>query len=87
MFDLTPNQVRSFWAAWGGWAMDGMDSFIYALVLAPAMRDLLPEIRHRAHRRERRLLRRDSSLHYSWSAGAWRCSGDRSPTASAACAR
>jgi MFS family permease len=39
---LTTNQKRSFWAAWGGWAMDGMDSFIYALVLAPAMRDLLP---------------------------------------------
>ena len=39
---LTPNQVRSFWAAWGGWALDGMDSFIYALVLVPALRDLLP---------------------------------------------
>ena len=39
---LTPNQVRGFWAAWGGWALDGMDSFIYALVLVPAMRDLLP---------------------------------------------
>jgi hypothetical protein len=24
---LTRNQVRSFWAAWGGWTMDGMDSF------------------------------------------------------------
>jgi MFS family permease len=39
---LTPNQVRGFWAAWGGLALDGMDSFIYALVLIPAMRDLLP---------------------------------------------
>lgn len=39
---LTPRQIRSFWAAWGGWALDGMDSFIYALVLLPAMRDLLP---------------------------------------------
>src|SRR5947209_1840019 len=39
---LTKNQVRGFWAAWGGWALDGMDSFIYALVLVPAMRDLLP---------------------------------------------
>jgi hypothetical protein len=39
---LTTNQKRSFWAAWGGWAMDGMDSFIYVLVLAPAMRELLP---------------------------------------------
>ena len=39
---LTPNQVRGFWAAWGGLVLDGMDSFIYALVLLPAMRDLLP---------------------------------------------
>ena len=39
---LTRNQVRGFWAAWGGWALDGMDSFIYALVLVPALRDLLP---------------------------------------------
>ena len=28
--------------AWAGWALDGMDSFIYALVLVPALRDLLP---------------------------------------------
>jgi MFS family permease len=40
---LTPNQVRGFWAAWGGWALDGMDSFIYALVLAPALTELLPK--------------------------------------------
>jgi len=40
---LTKNQIRGFWAAWGGWALDGMDSFIYALVLVPAMRDLLPK--------------------------------------------
>jgi MFS family permease len=39
---LTRNQRRGFWAAWGGWALDGMDSFIYALVLVPALRDLLP---------------------------------------------
>lgn len=39
---LTPNQVRGFWAAWAGWALDGMDSFIYALVLVPAMTELLP---------------------------------------------
>jgi len=39
---LTSNQVRGFWAAWGGIVLDGMDSFIYALVLVPAMRDLLP---------------------------------------------
>ncbi|HEY2646984.1 MAG TPA: MFS transporter, partial [Candidatus Acidoferrales bacterium] len=39
---LTGNQVRSFWAAWGGWSMDGMDSFIYSLVLVPALTELLP---------------------------------------------
>ncbi len=39
---LTRNQVRGFWAAWAGWALDGMDSFIYALVLVPAMTELLP---------------------------------------------
>jgi MFS family permease len=39
---LSRNQVRGFWAAWGGWALDGMDSFIYALVLVPALRELLP---------------------------------------------
>lgn len=39
---LTPNQIRGFWAAWGGWTLDGMDSFIYALVLTPALTELLP---------------------------------------------
>jgi MFS family permease len=40
---LTPTQVRGFWAAWSGWALDGMDSFIFALVLAPALTELLPK--------------------------------------------
>jgi MFS family permease len=39
---LTANQIRGFWAAWGGWALDGMDSFIYSLVLVPALSELLP---------------------------------------------
>jgi len=39
---LTPSQVRGFWAAWCGWTLDGMDSFIFALVLAPALAELLP---------------------------------------------
>jgi MFS family permease len=39
---LTQNQIRGFWASWGGWALDGMDSFLYALVLVPSLRDLLP---------------------------------------------
>ena len=39
---LTANQRRGFWAAWAGWTFDGMDSFIYALVLVPALGELLP---------------------------------------------
>src|ERR1700752_734009 len=39
---LTRNRIRGFWAAWGGWTLDGMDSFIYALVLVPSLRELLP---------------------------------------------
>lgn len=39
---LTRSQIRGFWAAWGGWTLDGMDSFIYALVLVPSLRELLP---------------------------------------------
>lgn len=40
---LTTAQVRGFWAAWSGWTLDGMDSFIFALVLAPALKELLPK--------------------------------------------
>lgn len=39
---LTKSQVSGFWAAWTGWTLDGMDSFIYALVLNPAVTELLP---------------------------------------------
>src|SRR3984885_3158084 len=39
---LTRNQIRGFWACWGGWTLDGMDSFVYALVLVPSLRELLP---------------------------------------------
>ena len=39
---LNANQIRGFWAAWAGWALDGMDSFLYALVLVPGLRELLP---------------------------------------------
>src|SRR6202789_2113564 len=39
---LTRNQVRGFWASWGGWTLDGMDSAIYALVVEPPLRELLP---------------------------------------------
>lgn len=40
---LTGQQIGGFWAAWTGWTLDGMDSVIYALVLAPALTELLPK--------------------------------------------
>jgi MFS family permease len=40
---LNSNQIKGFWAAWGGWCLDGMDAFIYALVLVPALTELLPK--------------------------------------------
>ncbi|GGF04836.1 MFS transporter [Aliidongia dinghuensis] len=39
---LNRQQIIGFWAAWAGWMLDGMDSVIYALVLGPAMTELLP---------------------------------------------
>src|SRR5215831_10544535 len=40
---LNREQIFGFWAAWTGWLLDGMDSVIYALVLAPALTELLPK--------------------------------------------
>jgi MFS family permease len=39
---LNRQQIVGFWAAWAGWLLDGMDSVIYALVLTPALTELLP---------------------------------------------
>jgi MFS family permease len=39
---LSRQQILGFWAAWSGWTLDGMDSVIYALVLSPALTELLP---------------------------------------------
>lgn len=39
---LNRQQIAGFWGAWFGWLLDGMDSVIYALVLAPALTQLLP---------------------------------------------
>ena len=39
---LSRDQITGFWAAWTGWTLDGMDSVIYALVLSPALTELLP---------------------------------------------
>jgi MFS family permease len=41
--NLSRDQITGFWAAWTGWTLDGMDSFIYALVLSPALSELLPK--------------------------------------------
>jgi MFS family permease len=43
MTTLSKDQRRGFWAAWTGWTLDGMDSFIYALVLSAALTELLPK--------------------------------------------
>src|SRR5271169_6460917 len=40
---LNRSQIAGFWGAWAGWTLDGMDSFIYALVLSPALTELLPK--------------------------------------------
>ena len=40
---LDKSQIIGFWSAWAGWMLDGMDSFIYALVLRPALTELLPK--------------------------------------------
>ncbi len=39
---LDRQQIAGFWGAWFGWMLDGMDGLIYALVLAPALTQLLP---------------------------------------------
>jgi MFS family permease len=40
---LTKAQTTGFLAAWFGWILDGVDSFIFALVLGPALTELLPK--------------------------------------------
>ncbi len=40
---LSRQQITGFWGAWAGWTLDGMDSVIYALVLSPALNELLPK--------------------------------------------
>ncbi|HKU00369.1 MAG TPA: MFS transporter [Paraburkholderia sp.] len=39
---LTREQIGGFWAVYLGWVLDGVDSVIYALVLIPALTELLP---------------------------------------------
>jgi len=47
-FTISGSQIRGLIAAWAGWALDGMDSFIYAVVMVPALRELLPIFRRAA---------------------------------------
>lgn len=39
---LTRNQINGFWASWGGWVLDGFNATVFALVLLPSMKTLLP---------------------------------------------
>jgi len=39
---LSREQVKGFWAVYLGWVLDGVDSVIFALVLIPALTELLP---------------------------------------------
>ena len=45
---LNRQQIIGFWGAWTGWTLDGMDSVIYALVLSPALTELLPKSGYKA---------------------------------------
>lgn len=40
---LTKNQINGFWASWGGWLLDGFNATVFALVLVPSMKALLPK--------------------------------------------
>ena len=53
---LTTAQKKGFLAAYAGWTLDGMDAFIYGLVLVPALRELLPASGIEATTREHRHL-------------------------------
>src|ERR1700692_4409570 len=46
--NLNRQQITGFWGAWAGWTLDGMDSVIYALVLNPALTELLPKSGYKA---------------------------------------
>lgn len=39
---LSREQIRGFWTVYVGWVLDGVDSVIFALVLIPALTELLP---------------------------------------------
>ena len=74
---LNRQQVLGFWAAWFGWMLDGMDSVIYALVLAPAMKELAAAIRPGQQRPPTSPLPARSCSRCSWWAGGFPLSGAR----------
>jgi len=41
--NVSANQLKGFFGAFGGWTLDGFDQSIFGLVLAPAMLELLPK--------------------------------------------
>src|SRR5271169_1302864 len=45
---LNRQQITGFWGAWAGWTLDGMDSVIFALILSPALTELLPKSGYKA---------------------------------------
>ena len=45
---LSRRQITGFWGVLAGWTLDGMDSVIYALVLSPALTELLPKSGYKA---------------------------------------
>ena len=67
---LNRSQIVGFWGAWAGWTLDGMDSFIYALVLTPALTELLPTLGLCGHARQCRTRRFDPVCAVSGRMGA-----------------
>jgi hypothetical protein len=83
---LNRQQIIGFWAAWFGWMLDGMDSVIYALVLGPALTELLPLSGMEATPANIGYVVPSCSA-FSWWVGAFRSSGGRSQTGSVAQSR
>ena len=79
---LNSNQIKGFWAAWGGWCLDGMDAFIYSLVLVPALTELLPKSGIDRRRPATSATTAASCSRCSSPGGACRWCGDRSRIAS-----
>ena len=76
---LNSNQIKGFWAAWGGWCLDGMDAFIYCAGARAGADGAAAEVR--ASRRRPATSGYYGSILFALvprSAGACRWCGDRS---------